>query len=75
VAAERGVIEACRPAQAAERGQAAPGEEDAADWDTAWVDEAGRAFEAPWFEEPEEGAGQARRPPAAPRAPAAPARA
>lgn len=43
--------------QAAEQVQdeAVLGGEPAEDWDTAWVDDAGAAFEVPWFVEDEEG--------------------
>ena len=45
------------PPQAVERGRrsATPGEEPAEDWDTAWVNDAGAAFEVPWFEEDKDG--------------------
>ncbi|KAK9838561.1 hypothetical protein WJX81_007470 [Elliptochloris bilobata] len=36
------------------QGGAALGEEPAEDWDTAWVNDAGAAFEVPWFEEDED---------------------
>ena len=50
------------PSQAAElrHGSAAPGEEPSEDWDTAWVDDAGTIFEAPWFEEDKDGGGKVR---------------